>query len=35
MQLSEEQLAHFVDALVSDKQYLLPEEALEHAEKCL
>jgi len=32
--LSDEQLAHYVDALVSDHLDQLPEEILEHVEEC-
>lgn len=33
--LDEQELAQYVDALISDKQDHLPEEILEHVEECL
>lgn len=33
--LTENEIAQYVDALVSDKQDQLPEEILEHVEECV
>ena len=35
MQLTEIEIAEYVDALVTDKQDQLPEDILEHVEECV